>query len=340
MNANEKKENVGKSESPASSSPGNGPGVTTARESLARKTEPSARSELVDDKTTAPSLTRKATGPRTSAGKRRTRINALKSGIFANVLLLAGDSRAEYKSLVEVVREDLQPQGRLESVVTDNIVALLWRKRRFLQAESTEVAKAAEFITVDSIQAQQLELWDCLRAGEASGGILRHGSNVLVIQEAISMLTTFRNSFEECGFQKDMEPWCLRKLYGVDQNGAAPFGIYRTYQIYSKVATDAPEGNDTPDTSEVLKKVMVRIIDQEIERFKKLEAMQRDVDEQKRAYQTIAALIPSQDVLDRFVRYEAHLSREIDRSLNLLERLQRRRLGLPALPAVRVELSK
>jgi hypothetical protein len=61
---------------------------------------------------------------------------------------------------------------------------------------------------------------------------------------------------------------------------------------------------------------------------------------QKGEYQTIAALVPSQDVVERLLRYEAHLGREFDRTLNQLERLQRIRLGQPVPPSVRVELSR
>ena len=43
--------------------------------------------------------------------------------------------------------------------------------------------------------------------------------------------------------------------------------------------------------------------------------------------------------MDRFIRYEAHLSREFDRILNRLERLQRFRHGQPALPTLNVEVS-
>jgi hypothetical protein len=340
MSANEKKEKIGKSQSPASNSPSDGLGLTTARESRARKTEPSARGELADAKTSASPPTRKATGPRTTAGKRRSRLNALKSGIFANVLLLDGESLAEFESLLTGLRKDFQPQGVFESVLVGDLAAAIWRKQQCIKAGGVAVTKAAVFLAVDSIQTQELELYDSLREGETMGGMLRHSLNPLVLREGMNMLMNFRNFFEKDGFQKDVEPFCLRKLYGVDQNGAAAFRIYRTYQIYSKLATDAPKGKEIPVSPEDLKKEMLRILDQEIERLKDSELTQRELDEWKRAYRTISALIPSQDGLDRSVRYEAHLSREIEPIINLLERVQARRRGQPALPPVRVELSK
>ena len=50
-------------------------------------------------------------------------------------------------------------------------------------------------------------------------------------------------------------------------------------------------------------------------------------------------LVPKYEVLGRLLRYEAHLSREFDRTLSQLERLQRMRKGQPVLPPIKVEVS-
>jgi len=53
------------------------------------------------DKKARPSLARRATGPRTSAGKERSKRNAIRHGIFSDVVVLAGESRREYLSLLK-----------------------------------------------------------------------------------------------------------------------------------------------------------------------------------------------------------------------------------------------
>ena len=199
------------------------------------------------------SLTRKSTGPRTPSGKRRSRYNAVKSGIFAKVVLLEGESPAEYGSLLKGLREDLQPQGTLESVLVENLAILLWRRRRFLKAEGAEIAKAAEFKAVDSMHAQIREAWDQSRAGETSGGMLRNISNPFVINEAIDALTIIRLRLEKWGFQKDEDPWLLRKLYGLDHDNAAPLGVFHFYQVWSHLATNPPQGDETPPSPDELK---------------------------------------------------------------------------------------
>ena len=49
--------------------------------------------------------------------------------------------------------------------------------------------------------------------------------------------------------------------------------------------------------------------------------------------------VPEGVVLERLIRYEAHLSRIEDRKLTQLERLQLMRRGQPVLPPVKVDVS-
>jgi hypothetical protein len=49
--------------------------------------------------------------------------------------------------------------------------------------------------------------------------------------------------------------------------------------------------------------------------------------------------IPDRDALDRILRYETAIERNLGRALNRLERLQRRRKGEPIPPPVSVRLT-
>ena len=50
-------------------------------------------------------------------------------------------------------------------------------------------------------------------------------------------------------------------------------------------------------------------------------------------------IIPNGDALDKILRYDTTIDRSLDRALNRLERLQRRRKGEPVLPPVNVQLT-
>ncbi len=60
--------------------------------------------------------------------------------------------------------------------------------------------------------------------------------------------------------------------------------------------------------------------------------------EANRESESTAAMIPSQGAMDRFIRYEVHLSREFDRTLDRLERAQRMRRGLPGPPTLNLNI--
>ena len=53
-----------------------------------------------------------------------------------------------------------------------------------------------------------------------------------------------------------------------------------------------------------------------------------------------ASLVPSQETMDRLLRYEASVDRAFDRTLSQLERLRRMRLGHAVPPPLRLELSR
>ncbi len=84
---------------------------------------------------------------------------------------------------------------------------------------------------------------------------------------------------------------------------------------------------------------MLLILDDEIERLKALERSALIIQQTTQELQEIVAAVPSNDVIERWIRYETHLARQWDRLWSQLERCQERRLGQPSPPAVRLEFS-
>src|SRR3954471_20417487 len=57
---------------------------------------------------------KKSTGPRTAAGKSRSRFNAVRHGLTASVGLLPGEDGAALHDLSAAVHADLRPRGQAE----------------------------------------------------------------------------------------------------------------------------------------------------------------------------------------------------------------------------------
>jgi len=284
-----------------------------------------------------PSPTSKATGPRTSAGKRRTRYNAVQRGIFAKIPLLPFEPPAEYERLLKGMRDLWQPQNVVEATLVEKLAFNLWRQRRLILAETAESTQAIQFGPMDSLLARAGECWDRSRAGESGGGMLRPTLNPWLVKEAKAILETFRDAFEANGFEQDA--WLLRMLYGVDQDGIIPVGPFYLFEVCAKTASSIAKEGKTSNAPVILKKLVLEVLDGELERLKIMEGAALYDDQERGSLQRIVASVPSHDVSERFIRYGTHLDREYDRIWSQLERCQQLRLGQPSPPAVRVELS-
>jgi hypothetical protein len=162
--------------------------------------------------------------------------------------------------------------------------------------------------------------------------LLRHRWNRFVLEEVIALLTIFRKALDKAGFVKE-KPSILEKLYGLD--GAGPTSLFHSYGVYWELASSKTETD-----KEELKKRAVADVDSEIQRLRGFEAEATSLEDQSGPLETTAALLPTSDDLDRIIRREVHISREIDRTLNRLEKLQRRRKGQPEPPKLEVRLEE
>jgi hypothetical protein len=77
-----------------------------------------------------------STGPTTPEGKAAVRMNARTHGLRSQELLLPGEDEDALKELDENLRAELQPEGELENLLMDGIVAAHWRLRRLRRVEA------------------------------------------------------------------------------------------------------------------------------------------------------------------------------------------------------------
>jgi hypothetical protein len=83
----------------------------------------------------------KSTGPRTPEGKDAVRLNALKHGLLSQELLLPGEDPATLKELSERLVAELRPEGELEILLVEEIIAAYWRLRRLRKVEASIFAR-------------------------------------------------------------------------------------------------------------------------------------------------------------------------------------------------------
>src|SRR6266436_2066862 len=288
---------------------------------------------------TLSSLPRRATGPRTPQGKERSKFNARKHGLFSKAVLLQDESRPGYDALVNGLMENLQPQGKLEIVLVENLATLLWRKRRLLQVETAEIEKA-QFLNVDLALRKKVDELEYVQLKGTSDAKLGQSNPLLLLRNAIEILNLLHQLFLAGDSRSgDALRQTLKSIYGYQDEAPEPYGWRQMSLTLSKLLSSAePRKKDSEDPSDV-KQFVVDAIREEIMRLAKLHDAAAAVEPVRHDHNLAAARVPSQEVSDRLIRYEAHLSREFDRTLAQLERLQRMRLGQPVLPKLEVRHS-
>ena len=90
-----------------------------------------------------------STGPRTAAGRAVSLQNAIRHGLRAEHTVIPGEDPEEFNQFRQLMLDDLAPAGALEVMLTDRIVAGLWKLRRAESAES-ELFKEMDLPPQDS----------------------------------------------------------------------------------------------------------------------------------------------------------------------------------------------
>lgn len=80
----------------------------------------------------------RSTGPKTAAGKARSKLNAMKHGAYAKVLL-EGEDESRFKELFLTLLAEYNPVGFQEKLVVHEIAQTIWRKNRFKAAEAMAI---------------------------------------------------------------------------------------------------------------------------------------------------------------------------------------------------------
>jgi hypothetical protein len=269
---------------------------------------------------------RKGTGPQTRAGKQRSKHNARKHGICSKEVILDNESPAEFKLLQKGLWQDFAPQGTMEIEALNDLVLVGWYNRRVHRAVNAILAEKVEFLELDRSTAQRAEAWASEQSGGALAGMLRPGGNHFVLEKGIELLKQIRSSVEARGFRIEIDYDLLKKLYGVDIDGKPQSGAFHFYLWLARCASDAQKDEQNADPDE-FEEMMLQALDIEIGKVTVLKSVALDVERERSKYRADQALFSRQATLDLFMRYDAFLSRETDRLLNRLERLQRMRKG-------------
>jgi hypothetical protein len=139
-----------------------------------------------------------STGPRTPEGKQRVALNALKHGLTGKQVVLNNEKAEDFDAFRNALWEDIDPQGMLEGLLTDKIVADAWRLRRVPLFEAALHAAIKEERDLSAINKKLNELQAAAngRVPEASKPGLhpRQDENSRIFEAAAKQLETNSHS--------------------------------------------------------------------------------------------------------------------------------------------------
>lgn len=287
----------------------------------------------------------KSTGPKTPAGKKAVKWNALKHGLLSKeVIIQAGDgkeSETDYRNMHAQLRQDLQPIGALEEMLVEKIAVCYWRLRRILRCEVGEIRSHLDsvwlklmFQRLDQVRHdKQYALLDESRQ--------RFEKSTLGIHHLIGVLDEVRGLAEEMGYVPEEARKKLFQNFGTEENQ-----LPRWCLVFSIMATEGPEKakedpehyGDTPPP-EACKGMILKFIDDEKEKLEDLKEIVKEKEELETEPTLSRLAIPEKNIVDKILRYDTTIERQLYRAMNQLERLQRQRKGETLPPPISVDLS-
>lgn len=275
----------------------------------------------------------KSTGPKTPKGRAVSRMNAFKHGILSKEVVVRGrcikECEQEFFALRQRFWEDCNPVGVQEEMLVDQIVTSYWRLHRVLKAESGAIALNVDKGNWD--RTYQHPVVDT-KQWEMDGDPvwpMRHSVFGNFILE--KKLKEVRASVEKEG---ELTEAAIQSAFFHGE----PNSLTRDLAKLRLRSQENPEGFGELAFRAKQKNQILAYIDKELDFISWHKPECEEHEELEEVALQRAALLPSSEVLDKFMRYETMLRRQLRRDMNQLERLQRRWQGEMVPPPITMEV--
>jgi hypothetical protein len=274
----------------------------------------------------------KSTGPKTPEGRAVSKMNALKHGILSRQVLVRGlnikESNRELSALHDRFWQELNPVGPVEEMLVDQIVTTHWRLRRALKAESGEIALSVDRGHWNRRFNPHYFNLRLQISGDPEQALEDSAMGISILER---WLRELRDRVEQEG---ELTETVIKSVFGEATTFSKKFDKLR-FRLSQK-----PEGADAAGRQEENKKEALDFIKHELMllHWQKVSHEEREAAEEQ-ARQS-AAVLPSMEVLEKILRYETKLERQMYRAISQLERVQRMRRGEDVPPPMTMEVSK
>lgn len=281
---------------------------------------------------------KKSTGPKTREGKAVVRLNAMKHGILASEAVIKAGEGVEdaqaFAAILQGLKEDFEPQSTLEELLLEKAAVIMWRWRRVLRYELGAIRARADE-AVEAWRKEQREKYqEALRDKELypslnAGKIIEPWEHTEDLEAEASEAEEFVKAVSCDDPLAEPHPrlwfWLgeLAERIGVNVRKALGVGARcEWFDLILDGDKEAPRkifnalcaklSNNGEPWAWVRERAAYR-----------LDEARRKLEKRRLAEERVSMLaaLPYGDALDKIMRYEAHLAREFDRTMNQLKML-------------------
>ncbi len=268
----------------------------------------------------------KSTGPKTKIGKLTISKNSLRHGIFAKEVVITGgdgaENQEEFDNLLKGLIKDYQPEGMQEMLLVEKIAVDNWRLKRVIRFENGVLRRQ-----LDNYERSALEnYYDELESNYAFGSghylpppenimkqfiHLLHNGNEEELMQAIDRYARLSGDEEALKNDEDLLWYILYEKLDIAADELDP-DLKEQALEYIK--------NCSPVEFDQIKKEFLKGEHSEI---KKMTFMMQG--RERFEFEERVRRLPKENEIDKIIKYETHLERNITKNITLLLTLQQNR---------------
>ena len=277
----------------------------------------------------------KSHGPTSANGKKHSRLNALKHGLFSSQTVIPGESHASFNELRDALWEQFDPRDATTAMLVEEVLNSYWRLSRARRCEAGEIRLRLETGRY-RLQFDRIARADILKSIFIRNHVARHLTQTGTDQPDPKVITAsiedartkLKQSAAGLQFLTDMIKSIrsgVKVLGYIDPKGVTMLvdvcGIESEFAKYCTVMNQIAEAEmakikeDKNSTFDLNKEVFLMGFDREIRRLvsmtKLLERLEQTEDEAHLA----TLVLPASEGADRVHRAEAAHQRSLYRAL-------------------------
>lgn len=268
-----------------------------------------------------------STGPKSLEGKDRSSMNALSHGLRSGRNVIPGEDVQEWEDFENGVASDLDASSQTERALSFHVASALWRLARGARYEAETVSRN---MSQDELEKAYDEHWGQLtfimRDDFVNSNKVRKAKTEL--EEGLAYLEWYKNTYEFCQMLPTLDPECEILEDFPEELGAMVHAPPEAVEaiLNRGTPTRVQDIQDLFAMGKVSLEDLTRVLKNRLDKRRKSVETQRKNHGRveasyKAALATFAAtrVVLQTDELARLQTYEAHLHRNLQRSLESLK---------------------